>query len=177
MAEEFLDYQEITEHRHVTVTGFHLGGDATHWLRWFKLRFLLSSWATFTTQLLQRFGPTDSLNINMALSHITQTTTWRRMWASSFAFLAVLRTGPKLNYWAHFWKASKTSCKMMSWPRDLPLWHEQLNSLASTSTNRVAGQRSVLDTIVHPIIFLNNLFPPHPPHLTNPLHLDLLLQH
>lgn len=39
------------------------------------MRFPLSFWATFTTQLLQYFGPTDSLNFNMALSHITQTTT------------------------------------------------------------------------------------------------------
>ena len=75
MAEEFLDYHEVAEHRRVTVAGLHLGGDAAYWLRWFKIRFPLSSWANFTTQLLQRFGPTDSLNINMALSHITQTTT------------------------------------------------------------------------------------------------------
>ncbi|KAM2479469.1 hypothetical protein PS1_003206 [Malus domestica] len=73
MADEFLDYHEIEDRRRVTVPGLHLGSDAAHWLRWFKLRFPLSSWATFTTQLLQRFGPTESLNFHMAPSHITQT--------------------------------------------------------------------------------------------------------
>ncbi|KAM2016813.1 hypothetical protein ACFX16_047188 [Malus domestica] len=74
MAEEFLDYHKISEHRRVTVAGLHLSGDAAHWLRWYKMRFPLSSWVTFTTQLLQRFGPADAVNFNMALSHITQTT-------------------------------------------------------------------------------------------------------
>ncbi|TQD76710.1 hypothetical protein C1H46_037744 [Malus baccata] len=73
MADEFLDYHEIEDRRRATVAGLHLGGDAAHWLRWFKMRFPLSSWATFTTQLLQRFGPTDCLNFHMALSHISQT--------------------------------------------------------------------------------------------------------
>lgn len=71
MAEEFLDYHEIAEHHHITVESLHLIGDAAHWLHWFKTRFLLSSWATFIAQLLQRFGPADSLNFNMALSHIS----------------------------------------------------------------------------------------------------------
>ncbi|KAM1833626.1 hypothetical protein ACFX13_023424 [Malus domestica] len=75
MAEEFLDYHEIVESHRVIVADLYLGGDAAHWLQWFKMRFPLSAWATFTTQLLQRFGLTDSLNFNMALSHIIQTTT------------------------------------------------------------------------------------------------------
>lgn len=75
MAEEFLDYHEIAEPRRVTVASLYLGGDVAHWLNWFKMRFHISSWATFTTQLLQRFGPVDSLNFNMALLHITQTST------------------------------------------------------------------------------------------------------
>lgn len=57
------------------MAGLHLGGDAAYWLRWFKKRYPLSSWAIFSTQLLQRFGPSDSLNFNMAMSHISQTTT------------------------------------------------------------------------------------------------------
>lgn len=73
MADEVLDYHEIEDRRRATVAGLHFGGDAAHWLWWFKMRFPLSSWATFTTQLLQRFGPTESLNFHMALSHITQT--------------------------------------------------------------------------------------------------------
>ncbi|KAM1382723.1 hypothetical protein ACFX2F_035155 [Malus domestica] len=72
MAENFLDYHEIEDCHHVTVAGLHLGGDAAHWQRWFKRRFPLASWATFTTQLLQRFGPADALNFHMALSYITQ---------------------------------------------------------------------------------------------------------
>ncbi|KAM0964093.1 hypothetical protein ACFX2A_023494 [Malus domestica] len=75
MAEEFLDYHEIVKSHQVIVADLYLGGDAAHWLQWFKMRFPLSAWATFTTQLLQRFGLTDSLNFNMALSHIIQTTT------------------------------------------------------------------------------------------------------
>lgn len=75
MAEEFLEYHKVEDHRRVTTAGLHLGGDAAHWLRWFKKRYPLSSWATFSTQLLQRFGPSDSLNFNMAMSHISQTTT------------------------------------------------------------------------------------------------------
>ncbi|KAM1333567.1 hypothetical protein ACFX2F_009595 [Malus domestica] len=73
MAEKFLDYHEIEDCRRVIVAGLHLGGDAAHWQRLFKLRFPLASWATFTTQLLQCFGSVDALNFHMALSHITQT--------------------------------------------------------------------------------------------------------
>ncbi|XP_068307393.1 uncharacterized protein [Pyrus communis] len=74
MTEEFLEYHKVEDHYRVTVAGLHLEGDAAHWLRWFKMRYPISSWATFTTQLLQSFGPSDSLNFNMALSHISQTT-------------------------------------------------------------------------------------------------------
>ncbi|KAM1576648.1 hypothetical protein ACFX10_032941 [Malus domestica] len=72
IAKEFLDYHEVEDHRRATVAGLHFGRDAAHWLRWYKMRFSLSSWATFTTQLLQHFRPTESLNFHMALSHITQ---------------------------------------------------------------------------------------------------------
>lgn len=74
MVDEFLEYHKVEDHCHVTVAGLHLEGDAAHWLCWFKMRYPISSWATFTTQLLQSFGPSDSLNFNMALSHISQTT-------------------------------------------------------------------------------------------------------
>lgn len=75
MADEFLDYHEIEDNRRVTVAGLDLSGDTAYWLRWFKMWYPISSWVTFTTQLLQWFGSSDSLNFNMAISHITQTST------------------------------------------------------------------------------------------------------
>lgn len=72
MAEEFLEYYEVEPHHRVAVAGMHLGGDAALWLHWHKVRYGYSSWAQFTEMLLQHFGPGDSMDFNMALSHIAK---------------------------------------------------------------------------------------------------------
>ncbi|CAB4262849.1 unnamed protein product [Prunus armeniaca] len=73
MAECFLDYHEVEDHRKVMVAAVHLGGDTTLWMRWFESCYPRDSWVIFSDMLLQRFGPGETLNVNMGLSHSKQT--------------------------------------------------------------------------------------------------------
>ncbi|KAI5352798.1 hypothetical protein L3X38_005690 [Prunus dulcis] len=73
MAERFLDYHEVEDHRKVMVAAMHLGGDAALWMKWFESRYPHDSWVVFSEMLLQRFGPGEALNVNMGLSHNKQT--------------------------------------------------------------------------------------------------------
>lgn len=72
MAERFLEYHEVEEPKKVMVAAMHLGGDAVLWMRWYEARYPRDSWATFSEMLLQRFGPGETLNVNVALSRIRQ---------------------------------------------------------------------------------------------------------
>ncbi|CAL9031830.1 unnamed protein product, partial [Prunus brigantina] len=52
MAERFLDYHEVEDHRKVMVAAMHLGGDAALWMKWFESRYPRDSWVVFSDMLL-----------------------------------------------------------------------------------------------------------------------------
>ncbi|VVA13430.1 PREDICTED: Transposon [Prunus dulcis] len=99
MAERFLEYHEVEESRKVMVAAMHLGGDAALWMKWYEARYPRDSWAIFSDMLLQRFGPGEALNVNVALS-------WIRKMGSVAEFVA---------------QFIKLSCRAVGWTDELLL--------------------------------------------------------
>ncbi|KAJ0836439.1 putative nucleotidyltransferase, Ribonuclease H [Helianthus annuus] len=74
-AEQFFDFQKITEDDQVQLASFHLDGIAIQWYKWYTKTRGPLTWLEFTEALLKRFGPTDYEDPSESLHRLKQLTT------------------------------------------------------------------------------------------------------
>ncbi|KAK8483156.1 hypothetical protein V6N12_019587 [Hibiscus sabdariffa] len=74
--QQFFTFQNVTEANKVSLTSFHLEGEANQWWQWL-LRTVKEegkevTWLIFEEELWARFGPTDCEDFDEALSRVRQ---------------------------------------------------------------------------------------------------------
>ena len=74
--DQFFEYQGIPEAQKVSLTSFHLEGEANLWWQWLRRSYSEEgkevAWADFEEELWARFGPTECEDFDEALSRVKQ---------------------------------------------------------------------------------------------------------
>ncbi|KAL4587069.1 hypothetical protein LXL04_011719 [Taraxacum kok-saghyz] len=74
-ADQYFSFYDIQPPERLTMTAFHLSGDALSWYKYLFNNNLLTTWDAFTRALETRFGPSTYDNHQAALFKLRQTTT------------------------------------------------------------------------------------------------------
>ena len=74
--DQFFEYQDTIEAQKVSLSSFHLEGEANKWWQWlhhaYKEEGKEVTWAIFKEELWTRFGPLDCEDFDKALSRVKQ---------------------------------------------------------------------------------------------------------
>ncbi|XP_077219125.1 uncharacterized protein LOC143853291 [Tasmannia lanceolata] len=74
-AEQFFGYHNTPSDQRLTISSFHMDGAALAWFQWCHRNHQFQTWDGFTRALETRFGPSQYVDHQGALSKLTQTTT------------------------------------------------------------------------------------------------------
>ena len=73
---QFFAFQGTTNNQKVSLTSFHLEGEANQWWQWLRRAYReegrLVTWESFKEELWAHFGPTKSEDFDEALSKVRQ---------------------------------------------------------------------------------------------------------
>ena len=73
--EQFFRFHTLSDDKCLSLISFHMDGPALIWFRWIFKTNRLSTWDSFLTDLLKRFGPSEYRDLRGELSKLVQTST------------------------------------------------------------------------------------------------------